>query len=71
MTHYEFKALWASLDEDQKTSVRLKADWEQMTLWAVCNSYPGIWNDPQRLGVIRQSKGHDGEVRRTRQSPDQ
>lgn len=56
MTYDEFTKLWASLDEDQKESIRLKCQWEHMGLWAVCNEWPGIWNDPDRLKTIREDK---------------
>ncbi len=56
MTYDEFKKLWASLDEDQKESVRLKARWEAMTLWAICDEWPGIWNDKERLKDIRRER---------------
>lgn len=44
MTWAEFSFLWDSLDEDQREEVRAKARWEKMTLWAVCNEWPEIWN---------------------------
>lgn len=56
MTYLEYKKLWATLNEDQKESVRGKAQWEHMTLWAVCNEYPGIWNHPGRLKTIRDAR---------------
>lgn len=53
MTYEEYKNLWNSLDNTQKESIRLKAVWEHMTTWAVCNRYPEIWNDKKRLESIR------------------
>lgn len=54
MNSDEFKALWASLNETQRKSVRAKAQWEYMSLFKVCNNYPGIWNDEQRLKALRE-----------------
>jgi len=62
MTSKEFDYLWKSLDEDQKDSVRIKAGWEHMTLWAVCNSWPGIWNHEERLKSIREERARTGRV---------
>jgi hypothetical protein len=56
MSHADFRKLWDSLDEDRRDSIRHKARWEGMTLWAVCNEYPGIWNDEARLKDIRLAK---------------
>lgn len=56
MTYSEFMMLWGSLTDDQKESVCLKAKWEHITLWAVCDNYPDIWNDEGRLKAIRSKK---------------
>jgi len=57
MSYAEFRLLWDSLNEDQRQSVKDKAAWEHITLWKVCNEYPGIWDDAQRLETIRESRG--------------
>jgi hypothetical protein len=62
MTYEEFESLWGSLDEDQKDSVRIKAKWEHMTLWAVCNDWPNIWADERRLRGIRVEHKTTGRV---------
>ena len=62
MTYKEFDELWKSFDEDQKDSVRIKAKWEHMTLWAVCNEWPEIWNREERLKDIRAERAITGRV---------
>ena len=62
MTYKEFDELWKSFDEDQKDSVRIKAKWEHMTLWAICNEWPGIWNHEGRLKDIRAERAVTGSV---------
>lgn len=62
MTYEEFNKLWKSLDEDQKDSVRIKAKWEHMTLWAVCNDWPEIWNHEGRLKDIKAERARWGKV---------
>ena len=62
MTLEEFDTLWKSLDIDQKDSVRIKAKWERMSLWAVCNEWPGIWNRESRLKDIREERANTGKV---------
>ena len=54
MDYAEFRLLWDSLSEQQKESVRLKANWEHMTVWAICNEWPNIWKDEQRLATINR-----------------
>jgi hypothetical protein len=62
MTSEEFDVLWKSLDEDQRDSVRIKAKWEHMGLWAVCDNWPGIWNHEGRLKDIRAERAATGRV---------
>jgi hypothetical protein len=62
MLYEKFEKLWKSLDEDQKDSVRMKAKWEHMSTWAVCNEWPGIWNDEKRLRDIREERATNGFV---------
>ena len=50
MTYEEYRALWVSLTEAQKERVRNKCRWEHMTLWAVCEEWPGIWDRPRHRG---------------------
>jgi len=45
MTSKEFDVLWQSLSEEQKQKVKDKAQWEQMSIWAVLNDWPEIWNE--------------------------
>lgn len=58
MTYQEFVAMWAGLADDQRESLRLKAQAEGMSLWAVANHWPQIWNDEQRLAGIRRDRLH-------------
>ena len=49
MTSDEFDNLWKSLTDKQKQRVRDKARWEHMTLWAICNEWPGIWEKQEEV----------------------
>jgi len=57
MSSTDFKTLWDSLDEDQRESVKLKAQWEHMSLSKVINTYPGIYaSDSERVKGIREAR---------------
>lgn len=64
MTSEEFDKLWKSLNEPQKQRVKDKAKWEHMSLWAICNEWPGIWDvlseaewDTEMCAAILKAEG--------------